>query len=521
MSGPTASSETSSEPNLAGRTLGDYRIDHRLGWGGMAVVYLAQQKTLARPVALKVLRHALASDAKYVRRFMNEAQAAAKLVHANIVQIYEVGCIDGIHFIAQEYVPGQNLKQLLTQHPTGIPVEQAIQATWQIALALQKAADQQITHRDIKPENILLTDQGEVKVADFGLARIAADKNVANLTQVGITMGTPLYMSPEQVEGKDIGPASDLYSLGVTLYEMLTGRPPFLGETALAIAVQHLKSPPPSLANHPRVKAVPTLWPIIEKLLAKEPENRYGHPRHLLADLRTLAGPSLTGGLHAETFNWRAPSGTAATVAKFEATQQLDVLLKTRAQAVLRTRPYSRWQLVAMVLMALAIGSGLAWATRPRPLLAWSENELPTIPRYESASEQWYYATIAKSNVEQAWLAIAQYHPPGESGENLLYSRLATAGLGNWYLSQGKYDQALIAYDELASLNETAIKFRAIGQAGQAVVFDRQGKSDQARAKLAQAYSRRNLLDNFLRSQVEGLARKYQASALKGPVQGS
>lgn len=512
MSGPLATSETTAEPNLAGRTLGDYRIDHRLGWGGMAVVYLAQQKTLGRPVALKVLRQALASDAKYVRRFINEAQAAAKLVHSNIVQIYEVGCIDGIHFIAQEYVPGQNLKQLLSQHPTGLPVEQAMQLTWQIAMALQKAADQQITHRDIKPENILLTDQGEAKVADFGLARIAADKNVANLTQVGITMGTPLYMSPEQVEGKDIGPSSDLYSLGITLYEMLTGRPPFLGETALAIAVQHLKSVPPTLEKHPRVQKVPALWPILERLLAKEPERRYGHPRHLLADLRTIVGPGLTGGLHAEHFNWRPPSG-AQPVAKFEATQQLNVLLKTREQAIVRMRPMAGWQLAAIALLALAIGGTLAWFTRPKPLLAWNESEMPAVPRFESASEQWHYARFAKTNVEQAWLAIAQYHPPGESGDNLLYSRRATAGLANWYLSQGKYDQALPAYESLAALNNS--QFAAISQAGQAVVFHRQGKDNQARALLAQVYPNRDKLDEYLRRELEILATKYGNSSLK------
>lgn len=511
MAGHTAPSETSTEPNLAGRLLGDYRIDHRLGWGGMAVVYLAQQKSLGRPVALKVLRTTLAHDDNYIRRFVNEAKAAAKLVHSNIVQIYEVGNTDGVRFIAQEYVPGQNLKQLLTQYPLGIPIDQAIQITWQVALALQKAAEQQITHRDIKPENILLTNEGEVKVADFGLARIAADKNSAALTQVGVTMGTPLYMSPEQVEGKAVGPASDLYSLGVTLYEMLTGRPPFVGDSALAIAVQHLKTSAPSLVSHPNLKTAPKICAIVDKLLEKEPENRYGHPRHLLADLRSLAMPGVSVGFSSDTFNWRPSAGSQPVPAKFEATQQLDLLLKTRAQAIQKARPFSTWKIAAIALLAIAAGCGLAWGTRPRPLLAWSESELPKIPRLETPAAQWFFAQIANANVEQAWQAIPKYHPPGESADNLTYSYWAKIGLAKWYLSQGKYDQALPLYAELAVLSDsgTTSRFRCMGQAGLAVIYDKQDNTSQVRETLSRVVFRKADLDDYLRSEIERLESKY------------
>src|SRR5260221_10527004 len=208
--------EDRSEPDLSGRRVGDYQLLRRLGRGGMAEVYLAEQLSLRRQVALKVLRTNLAGDDAYIRRFQHEAQAAAKLVHANVVQIYEVGCSDGTYYISQEYVPGQNLKQLLARLGHGMDAVQAVNIIRQVAAGLHKAAEQKIIHRDIKPENIMITPGGEVKVADFGLARVIRDGEALNLTQVGITMGTPLYMSPEQAEGRALDPRGDVYSFCVT-----------------------------------------------------------------------------------------------------------------------------------------------------------------------------------------------------------------------------------------------------------------------------------------------------------------
>jgi len=210
------------DPDLSGRQLGGYRLLRRLGRGAMAEVYLAEQVSLGRQVAFKVLRSTLATDAIYVQRFHHEARAAAQLVHANIVQIYEVGCHDGIHFIAQEYVQGANLAELLARR--GPPeLAKVLAVVRQVASALHKAAEHGIVHRDIKPENIMLASSGEVKVADFGLARLYSREETTNLTQVGVTMGTPLYMSPEQVEGRALDSRSDIYALGVTTYQMLTG----------------------------------------------------------------------------------------------------------------------------------------------------------------------------------------------------------------------------------------------------------------------------------------------------------
>jgi tRNA A-37 threonylcarbamoyl transferase component Bud32 len=259
--------------DLSGRQLGDYRLLRRLGRGAMAEVYLAEQGSLRRQVAFKVLKRELANDATYVRRFHLEAQAAAALLHANIVQIYQVGCIDGVHFISQEYVAGSNLRELLLRR--GLPkIPMVVSVMRQVAAALAKAAEQGIVHRDIKPENIIVTAGGEVKVADFGLARISGEGDSLNLTQTGMTMGTPLYMSPEQVEGRPLDARSDIYSLGVTCYHMLCGQPPFRGETALSVAVQHLKSLPERLENR-RPDLPPALGRIVHKMLAKDPKDRY------------------------------------------------------------------------------------------------------------------------------------------------------------------------------------------------------------------------------------------------------
>src|SRR6478672_13394799 len=269
------------ESDLSGRRVGDYQLLRRLGRGGMADVYLAEQLSLRRQVALKVLRKNLAGDDAYIRRFQHEAQAAAKLVHANIVQIYEVGCSDGTYYISQEYVPGQNLKQLLSRLGHGVDAVQAVNIIRQASAALHKAAEQKIIHRDIKPENIMITPAGEVKVADFGLARISRDGEALNLTQVGITMGTPLYMSPEQVEGRAVDPRSDIYSLGVTCYQMLAGRPPFDGDTALAVAVQHLRNEPLRLETvRPDIPS--GLCRIVHKMLAKNPLDRFQKPADIV-----------------------------------------------------------------------------------------------------------------------------------------------------------------------------------------------------------------------------------------------
>ncbi len=429
----------------------------------MAEVYLAEQPSLQRHVAIKVLRSDLAAKPDYVRRFQNEARAVAALVHANIVQIYEVGFSDGIHFIAQEYVPGQNLKQCITRLGP-LPTHRVVSILRQIAAALSRAAQRSIVHRDIKPENILLMPGGEVKVADFGLARVV-DAQQVDLTQIGLTMGTPLYMSPEQVEGKSLDHRSDLYACGATAFYMLTGRPPFQGDTPLSVAIQHLQNMPPDLAElRPDVPS--SLRDIVQKLLAKKPQDRYATATELLRDLRALPLP--TGpesyAIEEETQPWDVTS--APPVAALEATQQLQILLQTQTQPVVRRS--SKWKWIATLGIATLAGSGLALMIHSPSALNASHRSSKPIEK-ASAESQFYYAM--GENTPDAWRSVALYHPPEQSHTNRYYASRALEKLAYYHLDRNELDQAEAVYQEMTKLSEG--EFRAMGFAGLAIVSDR------------------------------------------------
>ena len=257
------------------RTLGEFHLLRRLGRGGMAEVYLAEQARLKRMVAIKLLRSDLLTDEVHLRRFEQEARAAAGLNHPNIVQVYTVGEEAGTHYIAQEYVHGINLAEYLQKH--GPPeATTAVAMITQVALALEAAGNAGIVHRDIKPENILITPQGNVKVADFGLAQLTRPGEKVALTQAGMTMGTPLYMSPEQISGHDLDQRSDIYSFGVTCYHLLAGHPPFRGETSMSLAVQHVHGKPAPLTGI-RPDLPPSLCYVVLRMMAKSPAERYPH----------------------------------------------------------------------------------------------------------------------------------------------------------------------------------------------------------------------------------------------------
>ncbi|HIO00397.1 MAG TPA: serine/threonine protein kinase, partial [Alphaproteobacteria bacterium] len=342
----TAESENLHSASLIGLTLGDYQILRRLGHGGMSVVYLAEQQSLKRRVAFKVLKSNLAEQESYVRRFHTEAQAAASLVHANIVQIYEVGNIQGIHFIAQEYVAGQNLAQFM-QRNGNVSSGLGINILQQVAAALNRAGKQGIIHRDIKPENIMLAPTGEVKVADFGLARVVDQADGVQTTQIGITMGTPLYMSPEQAEGKAVDPRSDMYSLGVTAYHMLTGNPPFQGETALSVAVQHLKREPVAIQEH-RSDLSAAFSSLIMKLLAKDPADRFQKATDLQESLRKLPATDIDNSWPDDLDRWDWENMSLAN-ARVQATQQLDALMKTHTRQTGQFTLNRLWMLAAVI----------------------------------------------------------------------------------------------------------------------------------------------------------------------------
>jgi tRNA A-37 threonylcarbamoyl transferase component Bud32 len=265
--------------------LGDrYTLVETLGDGGMAKVYLARDNSLDREVALKVLREQYADDEEFVERFRREAMSAAALNHPGIVQVYDRGrSADGDFYIAMEYVPGGTLKERIKEGGDLAPRE-ASEIASRVADALAVAHDRGIVHRDVKPQNVLLTASGEAKVSDFGIARAASSKT---MTQTNSVLGTLAYMSPEQLRGERVGPASDLYSLGVVLYEMLTGELPYQGDDPIATAMKRLDEPPPN----PREvnPAVPEeLDALVVKLLAKAPEDRYASAASLSQDLRRV-----------------------------------------------------------------------------------------------------------------------------------------------------------------------------------------------------------------------------------------
>ena len=316
-----------SSASLVGCRLGDYQILRKLGRGGMADVFAARHLTLGREVAIKVLRTEYARDADYIKRFRREARAAAKLNHPNIVQVYDVGSVGTNHFMAQELIDGKNLREHLDRHGT-LDESDAIEVLVGVGSALQVAAEAGITHRDIKPENIMRSSRGIIKVADFGLARLGPDVDAsrADLTQAGFTLGTPRYMSPEQVQGNQVDARSDLYSLGVTMYHLLAGRPPFEADDPLALAVMHLHDRPTPLDRARGKNDLPEwLIAVVNRLMTKLPSDRFQSPSELLDAVNAEASVALAGAY-----------GTVGTAAATVRLQRLTDHAKHRRNAKVR-----------------------------------------------------------------------------------------------------------------------------------------------------------------------------------------
>lgn len=302
------------------RVLNDrYEIHRRLARGGMAQVYLARDRSLDRPVAVKELVPEFAADPSFVERFRREAQAAANLSNANIVGVFDWGAQDGTYFIVMEYVDGPSLSQVLRSDGPFHP-NRAAEIAAEVAAGLGFAHSRGVVHRDVKPGNVLLTKSGQSKVTDFGIARAMSSPD-DELTQAGSVMGTATYFSPEQAQGLPVDPRSDLYSLGVVLYEMVTGRPPFAGDTPLAIAYKHVQDKPaPPSTLMPDLP--PGLEAIIMKLLQKQPDDRYASAEDLRADLgRFLAGEQTVAERDA-VYGAAAVAGVAAGAAAMATTMQ-------------------------------------------------------------------------------------------------------------------------------------------------------------------------------------------------------
>jgi serine/threonine-protein kinase len=439
--------------DLTGIVLDDFRVEKLLGGGGMGEVYLATQVSLNRSVAIKVLKSDFASNPTYLGRLKSEATAVAKLNHANIVHVYTMGCVGDVHFIAMEYVQGTNLKDYIVKKGAlDLPLAYSIMR--QTAQAIAAAGEVGLIHRDVKPENILLTKKGRVKVADFGLCRDQEGEGL-HLTQSGVTMGTPLYMSPEQAQGHAVDHRSDLYSLGVTFYHMLTGVPPFQAETAIALALKQVRETPRSMLVH-RPELPSELDRLVLKLMAKSPVDRYQSAGEMLADLSKLR--DLLQFASAPTISDTGlPNGEAASVVTRVSTPSSSIgAPAVRAVSTALARAPSLGKalsgslarlsggLIASTIAAcLVVGAIAGWTMRSPDVMAlpyeptsalpalWVEPAWNAVARHANADEQLRYALLEAPANDRiaAFLAVPGFFPHSHDQVSKAYTQLARI----WY----------------------------------------------------------------------------------------
>ncbi|WP_251422123.1 Stk1 family PASTA domain-containing Ser/Thr kinase [Veillonella agrestimuris] len=293
-----------------------YNIIRKIGSGGMADVYLGEDALLGRPVAIKILHSNFANDEEFVARFKREAQAAGKLNHPNIVNMYDVGFDQGLHYIIMEYVDGKTLKEYIKEKGP-LSIDEAVKFTIAIAEGLEHAHAMGIVHCDIKPHNVIITDNGRVKVTDFGIARAMNSTNTMMYTNS--IMGSAHYLSPEQASGKSVDGSTDIYSLGVVLYEMLTGKVPFEGETPISVALKHVreKVTPPTRHNH---SIPPLLEGVVLRALEKDPKDRFASITDMISDLRLSQGFTIGKTKRVEPYDFATqmiPTVNADTMEEF------------------------------------------------------------------------------------------------------------------------------------------------------------------------------------------------------------
>jgi hypothetical protein len=327
--------------DLLGVTLNSrYRLEERIGVGGMSTVYRAVDETLQRSVAVKVMNREVAEDSDQLERFRREARAVAQLSHPNVVGVIDAGEDGGHPYIVFEFIEGETLKQRV-RRVGPLPIPEAVAYAIEIARALGAAHARHIVHRDVKPQNVLIDEEGAAKVTDFGIARVLEEPG---LTDDGRVLGTTDYVSPEQALGRSVTGQSDLYSLGIVLYEMLTGELPFSAETQVGVAMKHVREDLPDLrAKRPEVSAA--LAAIVDTATAKRVQDRYANDQELIADLETL--------LAMEAQRAGSVTGEATTVMR-------SLPRGTRLRVPLMVRHRRTMGVVGIVFVLLAAGAG-AW----------------------------------------------------------------------------------------------------------------------------------------------------------------
>jgi eukaryotic-like serine/threonine-protein kinase len=339
----------------AGQVIDDrYRLISRLGSGGMAEVWLAEDTMLARRVALKFLLERFTQDAQFVERFRREASSAAGLQHPNVVGVFDRGEHEGLHYIAMEYVEGASLKEMITR---GLSVGEAVEIIRQVLAGARFAHAQGIVHRDLKPQNVLIDGEGRARVADFGIARAGASE----ITQTGSVLGTAQYLSPEQAQGLLVTPASDLYSVGVMLYEALTGQVPFEGDSAVTVAMKQVseRPRPPSELNPEVPRALDA---VVLRALAKDPANRFASADEFLHAL-DMAEADPSGAALADTAAFAAIAAGAGAGAEPAAAAPPGEPPQGR-------RFWTRGRFIALALLLLLLAGAAAYAlTRPESVV--------------------------------------------------------------------------------------------------------------------------------------------------------
>jgi eukaryotic-like serine/threonine-protein kinase len=484
---PSAAS-ASDEVDWTGQVLGEFRLLHRLGRGGMGQVYLAEQTSLKRKVALKLLNPELASNERSLLRFKAEAENVARATHANIVQIYTIGQANGINYIALEYVEGKNLREFIEKKGTP-EIALGLHIMSQVAAALQRATELGIVHRDIKPENILLTKKGEVKVADFGLSRIMESDTQVSLTQSQVTMGTPLYMSPEQVERKGVDCRTDIYSFGVTCYHMFAGTPPFRGTSPIEVAYQHVHKEPQPLAEI-RPDLPIELCALVQKMMAKKPEDRFQTPREIVREINRLC----------ETLNL----GTSAvSISASFLGNSSESLRASPSRTLPGTQPPStllRVLAVLTVLMGLAGGLYFGWYQHHRIEV----QDSPTPPPAPSEDIGLVKLPDLKARERELRGRVDEHLRP-EFRSDVTFGLKFCVDLGMFYLKHHRLEDADAFFQEISKSEQKVPAYRMVGRIGHASVLAFQDKPDASNKAFLELAKEFDNLQKFVKAKKEGL----------------